>query len=148
MDKLEPIPVNGKEQVMEMFNAADDELKNSILEGIQNRNRKLYLQLRQMYVKFEDLIRLDMDHFQELLKYIPKKRLFLSLRLASFAFRHKVYQCVTDRQIEEIEHYLHHGAKESVTRVKSEQQEVVKIAKRLHDSGQINIQTTRTDIWV
>ncbi len=144
----ENIQLNGKDQIIEMFDFADDELKYSILESIQKRNPKLHQELRARFVKFEDLLKLDLKDFQTLLKNIPKKQLMLSMRLASLSFKQKTYQCVSDRQIEEIESYLTVGAKESVSRVKKEQEKIVNIAKQLIQRGMINLKPQRKDLFV
>lgn len=145
---MEKIKVNGKQQIVEMLWEAEPELRNQILYNLQKTNPRIANEIKSQVISFEDLVRLSHRDLREVLKSISKTKLFIAMRMSSISMRQKVCQVLSERQAEELLHYLTYGAKETVRSSRRAQEEIVQIARNLSSEKVISLRGGAQDVFV
>ncbi|MDO9601262.1 MAG: FliG C-terminal domain-containing protein, partial [Rhodocyclaceae bacterium] len=94
--------------------------------------------LDEMFV-FENLLDVDDRGIQLLLREIQSDSLILALKGSSPELREKVFKNMSQRAAEMLREDLESKGPVRLSEVESEQKEILKIARRLADEGQIQL---------
>jgi flagellar motor switch protein FliG len=95
--------------------------------------------VRQKMFTFEDLLRLDKRSMQTLLRELPGDQLCVALRTASETVRTHFFSCMSGRAAETLREDLELMAPKRLSEVEAAQREVVEVAQRLGQTGQIQL---------
>jgi flagellar motor switch protein FliG len=101
----------------------------------------------EMFV-FENLIDVDDRGIQLLLREVQSESLILALKGANDAMREKVFKNMSQRAAEMLREDLESKGPVRLSEVEREQKEILKIARRLADEGQIQLGGKGEDEYV
>ena len=92
---------------------------------------------------FEDLAELDDRGMQTLLREVPSARLTVALKGAEPAMREKIFANMSKRAADMLRDDLEVSGPVRVSEVDAAQKEVLMIARRLSDAGQLSLSVGR-----
>lgn len=131
--------VGGIEAVAEMLNTMDKSTEARILATIEESNPDLAEQIRELMFTFEDLVLVDPNGMQMLLKEVPQNELVLSLKTASDALKEHIFSNMSERAADMVRDDLESMGAVRVADVDAAQQKMVKVARKLEEEGKIVI---------
>jgi flagellar motor switch protein FliG len=118
---LKDLPAEACEQIL---SSLDDETAGKV---------------RQAMFTFEDLLLVDKRSMQTLLRELPGDQLCIALRTASESVRAHFFGCMSSRAAETLREDLDIMAPKRLSEVEAAQREVVEVALRLGQTGQIQL---------
>ena len=133
--------VGGIESVAEMLNTMDKSTESRILATIEESNPDLAEQIRELMFTFEDLVLVDPNGIQAILKDTPQNELVLALKTASDAVKEHLFSNMSERAADMVRDDLEALGAVRVADVDLAQQKMVKTARRLEEEGKIVITT-------
>ncbi|OGG95155.1 MAG: flagellar motor switch protein FliG [Candidatus Lambdaproteobacteria bacterium RIFOXYD2_FULL_50_16] len=131
--------VGGIESVAEMLNTMDKSTESRILATIEESNPDLAEQIRELMFTFEDLVLVDPNGMQLILKEVPQNDLVLALKTASDALKEHIFSNMSERAADMVRDDLEALGAVRVADVDAAQQKLVKVARKLEEEGKIII---------
>ena len=131
--------VGGVESIAEMLNLADRATEKSILEALENQEPELVEKIRRLMFVFEDILLVNDKGVQAILKEIDNDVLALALRTASDELKAKIFKNMSERAAQLIKEDMEYMGPVRVSDVEAAQQQIVDVARRLEDAGEIII---------
>ncbi len=129
----------GVENVAEMLNLADRATEKSIMEGLEAEDPELVESIRRLMFVFEDILQVQDQGIQAVLKEVENDELALALKTASEDLKDKLFSNMSERASELITEGREYMGAVRVSDVEAAQQKIVDIVRRLEDSGEIVI---------
>ncbi len=129
--------IGGVEKAAEILNMAGSGLEAEIMEKLTEMAPDLAQQIQDKMFVFEDLIRLDDRSIQTLLREISTDTLLLALRGTDEALRQKIFGNMSRRAAEMLRDDLEAAPPAKLSDVEAAQKEILQVAKRLADAGEI-----------
>ena len=136
------------EMMAEIFNNLDRQSESRILAALEERNRDAAERIRSLMFTFDDLVRLDGQGVQVLLRNVPKEQLILALKGASENLRDLFLKNMSERAGKMFKEDLAGLGPVRLREVDEAQAAVVVMAKDLAAQGQIGLQEGREDEMV
>ena len=136
------------EMMAEIFNNLDRQSESRILASLEERNRDAAERIRSLMFTFDDLVRLDGQGVQVLLRNVPKEQLILALKGASENLRDLFLKNMSERAGKMFKEDLAGLGPVRLREVDEAQAAVVVMAKDLAAQGQIVLQEGREDEMV
>ncbi|MCA3300990.1 MAG: flagellar motor switch protein FliG [Roseomonas sp.] len=136
------------EMMAEIFNNLDRQSESRILAALEERNRDAAERIRSLMFTFDDLVRLDGQGVQVLLRNVPKEQLILALKGASENLRDLFLKNMSERAGKMFKEDLAGLGPVRLRDVDEAQAAVVVMAKDLAAQGQIVLQEGREDEMV
>ena len=136
------------EMMAEIFNNLDRQSESRILAALEERNRDAAERIRALMFTFDDLVRLDGQGVQVLLRNVPKDQLILALKGASENLRDLFLKNMSERAGKMFKEDLANLGPVRLREVDEAQAAVVVMAKDLAAQGQITLQEGREDEMV
>jgi flagellar motor switch protein FliG len=136
------------EMMAEIFNNLDRQSESRILAALEERNRDAAERIRSLMFTFDDLVRLDGQGVQVLLRSVPKEQLILALKGASENLRDLFLKNMSERAGKMFKEDLAGLGPVRLRDVDEAQAAVVVMAKDLAAQGQIVLQEGREDEMV
>jgi flagellar motor switch protein FliG len=109
------------------------------LDAIREHDAGLAQTIADLMFTFDDLDRLDDRAIQLLLREVQSESLIVALKGADAAFRERIFGNMSQRAAETLREDLESKGPVRLSEVEAEQKEILKIARRLADEGQIAI---------
>jgi flagellar motor switch protein FliG len=135
--QLRKAPMGGVRVAAEILNFAGAKHEKAILEAVKAHDAELAQKIEDEMFVFDDLVNLDDRSLQVLLREIQAEQLVVALKGASEALREKVFRNMSQRAAEMLRDDLESKGPVKVSEVEAQQKEILKIARRLVDEGQI-----------
>lgn len=129
--------IGGVEKAAEILNMADSSIEAEIMEKLGEKAPDLAQQIQDKMFVFEDLIQLDDRSIQTLLREISTDTLLLALRGTDEALKQKIFSNMSRRAAEMLRDDLEAAPPAKLSEVEAAQKEILQIAKRLADAGEI-----------
>ncbi|GAB6067253.1 flagellar motor switch protein FliG [Methylothermus subterraneus] len=129
--------LGGVERAAEILNMADRSIETQILEKLAEKAPDLAQQIQDKMFVFEDLVKLDDRSVQTLLREISTDTLLLALRGTDEALRQKIFGNMSRRAAEMLRDDLEAAPPAKLSEVEAAQKEILQVAKRLADAGEI-----------
>lgn len=117
----------------------------TILEGVDTRDPDIAGAIRKRMLTFNDLESIDRRGFQLLLREVSTEDLALALKTASEEMLDKVYSNLSSRAVEQIKEEIDLLGPVRLADVERVQEEIVEIARRLEEGGQLSIDVGGSD---
>lgn len=136
------------EMMAEIFNNLDRQSESRILAALEERNRDAAERIRSLMFTFDDLVRLDGQGVQVLLRNVPKEQLILAIKGASENLRDLFLKNMSERAGKMFKEDLAGLGPVRLREVDEAQAAVVVMAKDLAAQGQIVLQEGREDEMV
>jgi flagellar motor switch protein FliG len=127
------------EMMAEIFNALDRNTEARFMTALEERNRESAEKIKALMFTFEDLIRLDANGAQVLLRQAEKEKLALALKGASEAIKELFYANMSGRAAKMMKEDMDALGPVRLKDVEDAQAEIVRLTKELSSSGQITI---------
>lgn len=108
-----------------------------LIDRIREVDAELAQQIAEQMFTFDDLQRLDDRGLQMLLREVAGDMLVVALKGADPALRERIFRNMSQRAAETLRDDLESKGPVRISEVEAQQKEILKIAKRLADEGQI-----------
>lgn len=130
---------DGFGSVLEMLGVMDSTQRDALLLRIQSQDPAMAQRLRDQLLIFEDLQFLEGNGLAKVLQEVPTPKLVLALRTASPALLEAVYKNLSQRAGKVLAEELADQGPKPKADVQKAQREIVEIAKRQLESGQLEL---------
>ncbi|MDH3659099.1 MAG: flagellar motor switch protein FliG [Alphaproteobacteria bacterium] len=127
------------EVMAEIFNYFDRTTETSFLEMLEERNKESAELIRSLMFTFDDLIKLDAQAIQLLLRNVDNSRLGLALKGAKDELKELFFNNMSERAAKILREDMENMGPVRVKDVEEAQSAIVIAAKALIDSGEITI---------
>ena len=129
--------MGGIRQAAEILNFVGQQAETAILDNVREYDPDLAQKILDEMFVFENLMDVDDRGIQLLLREIQSDSLIVALKGASPEWREKIFKNMSQRAAEMLREDLEAKGPVRLSEVEREQKEILKIARRLADEGQI-----------
>lgn len=129
--------MGGLKAAAEIMNYLDNNIEGSLMDQIRAQDEEMAIQIQDLMFVFENLIEIDDQGIQKLLREIPQDMLQKSLKGADDALRAKIFKNMSKRAAEMLQDDLEAMPPVKVSDVEAAQKEVLAIARRMADDGEL-----------
>jgi flagellar motor switch protein FliG len=140
--------MGGVRTAAEILNFVGTAHETAIIDNVREYDPDLAQKIIDEMFVFENLIDVDDRGIQLLLREIQSESLILALKGANDAMREKVFKNMSQRAAEMLREDLESKGPVRLSEVEREQKEILKIARRLADEGQIQLGGKGEDEYV
>ncbi len=131
--------MGGIRHAAEILNFVGQAAETSIVDNVREYDPDLAQKILDEMFVFENLMEVDDRGIQLLLREIQSDSLILALKGASPELREKIFKNMSQRAAEMLKEDLESKGPVRLSEVEAEQKEIIKIARRLADEGQIQL---------
>ncbi len=131
--------MGGIKTAANMLNLVDGAVESSIMEQINESDADLAQEIQDNMFVFENLNDVDDRGIQALLREVASDQLLLALRGAEDALKEKVFRNMSKRAAEMLKDDLEAAAPARLSDVEGAQREILSVARRLSDAGEISL---------
>ncbi len=132
-------PVGGVKVSADILNLVDPEMKNQLLEAIKSKNEDLAFEIEELMFIFENILDIDDRGIQALLREVSTDVLILALKGAEPAIAEKIFSNMSKRAGELLKDDLDAKGPVRLSEVEAAQKEILTVAKRMADEGEISL---------
>jgi flagellar motor switch protein FliG len=129
----------GVRSVADICNRLDREISRKLLEGIEETNPELALEIRNMTITFDDLLLVDDLGIREILQRIDKKVLTLALKGTMVELQDRFFSNMSSRAVEMMKEEMDFMGQVKVKDVSAAQRQIVDVMRELDEKGIINL---------
>ena len=129
--------VGGLKAAANILNLTDASKQTEILGKIKEGDEKLAQQIEDLMFVFEDLVEVDDRGIQALLREVSSDSLIIALKGASEGIKEKVFKNMSKRAGEMLRDDLEVRGPVKLSEVEGAQKEILGVARRLADSGEL-----------
>lgn len=131
--------MGGIRHAAEILNFVGQAAETSIVDNVREYDPDLAQKILDEMFVFENLLDVEDRGIQLLLREIQSDSLILALKGASPELREKIFKNMSQRAAEMLREDLESKGPVRLSEVEAEQKEIIKIARRLADEGQIQL---------
>ncbi len=131
--------MGGVRHAAEILNFVGQAAETAILDNVREYDPDLAQKILDEMFVFENLLDVDDRGIQLLLREIQSDSLIVALKGASPELREKIFKNMSQRAAEMLREDLESKGPVRLSEVEAEQKEILKIARRLADEGQIHL---------
>lgn len=143
--KLKSANVGGLKAAAAILNEMESTREAEVMTAIRSHDATLGGKIEELMFVFDDLAELDDRSMQTLLREVPSARLTVALKGAEPAMREKIFANMSKRAADMLRDDLEVSGPVRVSEVDAAQKEVLLIARRLADAGQLNLSSGGDD---
>ena len=129
--------MGGIRQAAEILNTVGQATETSIIDNVREYDPDLAQKILEEMFVFENLLDVDDRGIQLLLREVQSDSLIIALKGAPEELREKIFKNMSQRAAEMLKEDLEAKGPVRLSEVETEQKEILKIARRLADEGQI-----------
>lgn len=129
--------LGGIRHAAEILNFVGQAAETSIIDNVREYDPDLAQKILDEMFVFENLLDVDDRGIQLLLREVQSDSLIVALKGASEALREKIFKNMSQRASEMLREDLEAKGPVRLSEVEGEQKEILKVARRLSDEGQI-----------
>ncbi|MEW5833432.1 MAG: flagellar motor switch protein FliG [Pseudomonadota bacterium] len=138
-NKLKSASVGGLKAAADILNSMESSREAELMSAIRTQDASLGGKIEELMFVFDDLAELDDRGMQTLLREVPSARLTVALKGAEPAIREKIFANMSKRAADMLRDDLEVSGPVRVSEVDAAQKEVLMIARRLADAGQLTL---------
>ncbi len=138
-NKLKSANVGGLKAAADILNAMETSREAELMTAIRGQDASLGGRIEELMFVFDDLAELDDRSMQTLLREVPSARLVIALKGAESAVREKIFANMSSRAADMLRDDLEVKGPVRLSEVDAAQKEVLGIARKLADAGQISL---------
>lgn len=131
--------MGGIRHAADILNFVGQTAETSIIDNVREYDPELAQKILDEMFIFENLLDIDDRGIQLLLREIQSDSLIIALKGASAELREKIFKNMSQRAAEMLREDLESKGPVRLSEVEKEQKEILKIARRLAEEGQIQI---------
>jgi flagellar motor switch protein FliG len=129
----------GLKNAADVLNAMDRNFSDPLLADLERRNPELALAVRQKMFTFEDLITLDRNALQKIMREVDMRDLALSLKSASAKLKEALLGCISKRAANTVNEEVAFLGSVKKRDIEAAQLRIVDSVRRLESEGEIEI---------
>lgn len=130
-------PMGGIRTAAEILNFMPTAMEGAVIEGVKAHDPDLAQKILDQMFVFDNLVDVDDRGIQLLLREIQSESLVIALKGVAEVLREKIFKNMSQRAAETLKEDLEAKGPVRVSEVEAAQKEILKIARRLGDEGQI-----------
>ncbi|HEU0188199.1 MAG TPA: flagellar motor switch protein FliG [Gallionellaceae bacterium] len=138
----------GIKTAAEILNFSGATNEAAIIENVRSMDPELAQKILDQMFVFDNLIDVDDRGIQMILREIQSESLIVALKGASEEIREKIFKNMSQRASEMLREDLEAKGPVKVSEVEAEQKEILKVARRLADEGQISLGARGEEAYV
>jgi flagellar motor switch protein FliG len=131
--------IGGVQVAANILNFVDSSIEGIVMDQITESDSDLSQQIQDKMFVFDNLIDVDDRGIQGLLREVATDSLLLALRGADDGLKEKIFKNMSKRAAEMLRDDLEAAAPAKLTDVEGAQKDILTIARRLSDSGEISL---------
>jgi flagellar motor switch protein FliG len=147
-DKLKKAPLGGVRTAAEILNFIGTARGTAVLEAIREHDADLAQKILDEMFTFDNLMDVDDRGLQMLLREVQSESLIVALKGAKEDLREKIFSNMSQRAGDMLREDLELKGPVKLREVEAEQKEILKIARRLAEEGQLNLGKKGEDQYV
>ncbi len=129
----------GAEAVAEILNSTSRAAEKNILDALRERDPEMAEEVTNLMFVFEDILTLQDDAIQKVVKEIDSKTLALALKATSGELKEKILNNMSERAAEMLQDELQYLKNVRVKDVEDSQKQILDVVHNLEESGEIVI---------
>ena len=137
--KLKSATVGGLKAAADILNAMETSREAELMSAIRSHDAGLSTKIEELMFVFDDLADIDDRSMQTLLREVPSARLIIALKGCEPSVREKIFANMSKRAADMLRDDLEVKGPVKLSDVDAAQKEVLQIARKLADSGQISL---------
>ena len=138
-DNIRSSGVGGLKTAANILNFIDSSVESVIMEGIRESDAEMGDNIQELMFVFDNLLDLDDRSIQSLLREISSENLILALKGADEEIKEKIIKNMSKRAAEMLRDDLEARGPVRVSEVEAAQKEILAIARRMAESGEISL---------
>ena len=127
----------GVRSAADILNFVDSSMEGEIMEMIKDVDSELGQQIQDLMFVFDNLVDVDDRGIQALLREVSSETLILALKGADEAMKSKIFSNMSKRAAEMMQDDLENKGPVRLSEVEGAQKEILAVARRMSDSGEI-----------
>ncbi len=131
--------MGGYKVAAEIMNNLDSSIEGELMESIKEMDEELGNQIQDLMFVFDNLRDVDDRGIQALLREVSSDILILALKGADEVLQEKIFKNMSKRAAELLRDDLEAKGPVKVSEVEGAQKEILTIARRMADAGEINL---------
>jgi flagellar motor switch protein FliG len=131
--------LGGVEVAAQVMGTLDRQVETEILTSMDEIDQELANEIRNLRFTFEDILKIDDNGIQTLMKEINTDDLVIALKAASDALKDKLYNNMSERAANMLADDLEAMGPTKRSDVEAAQQKIIAVCKKLEDEGKIQI---------
>ncbi len=140
--------MGGVQTAAEMLNFLPGAAETAIVDSIREYDADLAQKIVDQMFVFETLLGVDDRGIQTLLREVQSESLIVALKGASEELREKIFKNMSGRAADMLREDLEAKGPVRLSEVEAEQKEILKVARRLADEGQLALGGKGDDAYV
>jgi flagellar motor switch protein FliG len=140
--------VGGVKKAADILNCVDGTIEAQLMDAIKEVDEELSQEIQDSMFVFDHLMDVDDRGMQTLLREVSSDQLLLALRGASEELREKIFRNMSSRAAEMLKDDLEAGQPVKLSEVEASQKEILIVARRLSDAGEIALGGSGGDEYV
>ncbi len=129
--------VGGIKSAADILNFVDSSIEGEIMEAIKDADAELGQQIQDLMFVFDNLVDVDDRGIQALLREVSSDTLILALKGADETMKEKIFANMSKRAAEMMRDDLENKGPVRLSEVEGAQKEILAIARRMSESGEI-----------
>ncbi len=129
--------VGGIKAAADILNFVDSSMEGEIMEAIKETDAELGQQIQDLMFVFDNLVDVDDRGVQALLREVSSETLILALKGADETMKEKIFGNMSKRAAEMMRDDLENKGPVRLSEVEGAQKEILAIARRMSESGEI-----------
>lgn len=131
--------MGGVKSAADILNLVDAAIEGKIIEQVSQVDQDLGQEIQDNMFVFENLIDIDDRGIQSLLREVSSEQLLLALRGADELLKEKIFKNMSKRAAEMLKDDLEAAPPARLSDVEGAQKEILVVARRLAEAGEINL---------
>lgn len=131
--------LGGVKTAANILNLVEGAIENSVMEQVNSTDQDLAQEIQDNMFVFDNLIDVDDRGIQTLLREVASDQLLLALRGSEEVLKEKIFKNMSKRAAEMLRDDLEAGAPVRLSDVEAAQKEILTVARRLSDAGEIQL---------
>ena len=131
--------MGGVKCVANILNFVDRSAEAKISEQIADLDADLSIKIQDLMFTFDNLSEVDDRGIQTLLREVSSENLVLALKGTDDSIKSKIFKNMSQRAAEMLKDDLENKGPVKLSEVEGAQKEIITIARRLAEEGQINL---------
>ncbi len=136
-DRMKKANLGGVKAAAEILNLLGSAIETSVLDFVRESDNDLAQKIMDNMFVFDDLVNLNDQGIQALMKEVQSESLVIALKGATPELREKILKNMSTRAAETLREDLESRGPVRLSEVEAEQKEMLKVVRRLADEGQI-----------
>lgn len=147
-DSIKSSGVGGLKTAANMLNFMDSSLEAALMESVKQHDEEIGDQIQDLMFVFDNLMDVDDRGIQSLLREVSSENLIVALKGADESVKEKILKNMSKRAAEMLRDDLDTKGPVRVSEVEAAQKEILTIARRMAETGELNLGGSGGDDYI